>query len=163
MKALLILFGSFTAGLVMKSETPAVVRAALAEAAPVKKSAAAVKKGETTAAEPAKIEGMEVARKGGGYLGVAIVGGTFKITFYDAKKKAVAADVARAALRWDPKYKVGSERVVLNRTEDGKALVSPRSIRPPYLFKLYITLIKDAGEGDAAEAAGETLVIDFRA
>ncbi|MBL9201829.1 MAG: hypothetical protein JNL39_15065 [Opitutaceae bacterium] len=162
MKALLIFFGSFAAGLIMKSETPGVVRAALAEAAPAKKGDAA-KKGEGKAPEPAKIEGMEVARRGGGYLGVAMVGGTFKISFYDAKKKPVTADVARAVLRWDPKYKVGSERVVLNRTEDGKALASPRNIRPPYLFKLYITLLKDAAEGEVAEGAGETHVIDFRA
>lgn len=157
MKALLILVGSFAAGLIMKSETPALMRAALADA-PAK--GAAKKAGAAEKAEPAKIEGMEVAR-GSSYLGVAMVGGTFKISFYDAKKKPVAADVARALLRWDPKYKVGSERVMLNRSEDGMALASPRSIRPPYLFKLYITLLKDAAGGD--DAAGETFVIDFRA
>ena len=167
MKALLILLGSFSAGLIMKSETPSVVRAILADSAPVtaanvSKKADASKKSDTKAPEAAKIEGVEVARAGGGFLGVAIVGGTFKITFYDAKKKPINADVARAALRWDPKYKVGVERVVLNRTEDGKALASPRNIRPPYLFKLFVTLLKSA-EGEGEDAVGETYVVDFRA
>ncbi len=159
MKALLILVSSFAAGLIMKSETPAVVRAALAEASPK----GAGKKGDASAkAEPAKIEGIEVARGAAGFMGVQIVGGTFKISFYDAKRKPIATDIVRAALRWDPKYKVGSERVVLNRTEDGLALTSPKNIRPPYLFKLYITLLKSASEGEAVEGAGETHVIDFR-
>jgi hypothetical protein len=107
-----------------------------------------------------KIDGIEVARSGGGFLGVAIVEGTFRITFYDAKKKPVAADVARALLRWDPKYKQGQERVILNQSADGRTLGSPRSIRPPYLFRLYITLLKEAG---GADEAGEGYVIDFKA
>jgi hypothetical protein len=126
-------------------------------AAPVapKKNAPAKKTEETP-----KIEGMEVARGGGGFLGVAIAGGMFKITFYDAKKKPVEADVVRAALRWDPKYKVGMERVVLNLSDDKKSLTAPKNIRPPYMFKLFITLLKDAGAGE--DAAGESYTIDFR-
>ena len=96
-----------------------------------------------------------------GFLGVQIVNNTFKISFYDAKKKPVPPDVTRAVLRWDPKYKVGQERVVLNLSEDGKSLASPRSIRAPYNFKLRITLLKDATETE--DPVGETLVIDFRA
>lgn len=113
------------------------------------------------AEELPKIEGMEVARAGGGFLGVAITGGTFKISFYDAKRKPAQADVSRALLRWDPKYKQGSERVVLTLSGDGKALASAKTIRPPYAFKLFITLLKDAAGAEEA-AAGETLVIDFR-
>lgn len=162
MKALLILIGSFTTGLMMKSETPEVMVRAVLAAEPGTK--AAPKKGEAAKkAEPAKIEGIEVSRGAAGFMGVQMVGSTFKISFYDAKRKPIAADVARALLRWDPKNKVGSERVVLNRAEDGMSLTSPKNIRPPYLFKLYITLLKTAGEGEAAEAAGETHVIDFRA
>ncbi len=160
MKALLILVGSFAAGLIMKSETPSLMRAALSDAPAAK--GGAKKPGLPEKAETPKIEGMEVARTGGGFIGVAITGSTFKISFYDAKKKPVAADVGRALLRWDPKYKVGAERVVLNRTDDGMALASAKNIRPPYLFKLYITLLKSAAEGDAADTAGETYVIDFR-
>jgi hypothetical protein len=111
--------------------------------------------------EPAKIEGIVVARGEKGFLGVQMVNGTFRIAFYDVKKKPVEVDVTRAVLRWDPKYKVGQDRVVLNRSDDGKALVSPRNIRPPYNFKLFITLLKEAT--DAEEPVGETHVIDFRA
>ena len=109
--------------------------------------------------EPPKIEGMEVSRGQKGFLGVAVVNGTFKISFYDVKRKPIAADVARAVLRWDPKYKVGEERVVLTPGTDGKSLTSPRNIRPPYNFKLIMTFFKDESAGDAT---GETIVIDFR-
>lgn len=112
------------------------------------------------APEP-KIEGMEVLRGEMGYLGVAIVGGQFKITFYDKKKAPVVADVHRALLRWDPKYKQGQERVVLNRTEDGKALTAPKAIRPPHIFKLFITLMKKSETGE--DKATETYTIDYRA
>jgi hypothetical protein len=143
------------------------------EATPAKKTAApgstaTTEKAPAPKSPPAtkenKIEGVEVARAGRGFLGVQIVNSTFKISFYDAKKKPVAPDVTRAVLRWDPKYKVGKERVVLNLSEDGKSLTSAKNIRPPYLFKLYITLLKDASDApEAAEPVGETHVIDFRA
>jgi hypothetical protein len=102
-----------------------------------------------------------VSRGERGFLGVEIVAGSFKITFYDAKKKPIAPDVSRAALRWDAKYKVGQERLVLNPDADGKSLSSPKTIRPPYNFKLFVTLIKEATEG--ADPVGETHVVDFKA
>lgn len=107
-----------------------------------------------------KIEGIEIPRGEKGFLGIQIAEATFKLSFYDAQKKPVKADVDRAALRWDPKYKVGEERVVLTPTADGKALTSQKNIRPPYNFKLFITLIRDAAEGQPP--VNETLVIDFR-
>ena len=151
-----------------------------AGAAPATKAGAAAPAGSATkAATPAagaakapvkkaevvpKIEGMEIARGAKGFLGLQLVGGTFKLSFYDMKKKPVAPDVARAMLRWDPKGKVGQERVVLNR--EGMALSSPRPVRPPYVFKLFITLIPEGaatGDGaDAAAPAGETIVVDFK-
>ena len=109
--------------------------------------------------EPAKIEGMQISR-GSGFLGIQIVDSTFKLSFYDAEKKPVSPDVDRAALRWDPKYKVGEERVILNLAADGKSLSSPKTIRPPYLFKLYITLVRDAAAG--SPPVSETMVVDFR-
>jgi hypothetical protein len=111
---------------------------------------------------PPKIEGMEIARGAKGFLGLQLVGGTFKLSFYDMKKKPVAPDVARAMLRWDPKGKVGQERLVLNR--DGMALSSPRPVKPPYVFKLFITLLPEGAAGDGADAApaGETIVVDFK-
>ncbi len=131
-----------------------------ADAAAAKKADAA-KKAEPAKKEEPKIEGVVVSRGEKGFMGVEIVGGAFKITFYDAKRKKIAPDVARAALRWDAKYKVGQERVVLNPGGDGKSLSNPKTIRPPYTFKLFITLLKEATEDE--QAVGETHVIDFRA
>lgn len=110
--------------------------------------------------EPAKIEGMEILRGTKGFLGVQVAEGRFKINFYDAKKKPTKPDVARAALRWDPKYKVGMERVVLTPTGEN-ALSSERFIRPPYNFKLFITLLKDAS-GDGEDPVGESYTVDFK-
>lgn len=103
--------------------------------------------------EIGKIDGLEIAR-GGGFLGLQIVNGTFKLSFYDAKKKPVAPDVARAALRWNVNYQKQPERVVL--VPGDKALVSDKTIRPPYNFKLYLALFK--GEGDDG---AENLTVDF--
>lgn len=121
----------------------------------------APKKAEPSGKEERKINGIAVPRSSGGFLGVEIVNATFRISFYDAKKVPIAPDAVRAILRWDPKYKIGKEQVVLNPGDDGKSLSSPKSIRPPYLFKLYITLVKDAAGTE--ESTGETYVIDFRA
>lgn len=131
-------------------------KTAPATKAPTAKAPAAktVKKEEP----PPKIEGITIPR-GKNFLGIQIVNGTFKLSFYDEKKKPMPADVPRAVLRWDPKYKVGKERLLLGLGEDGKSLTSPKNIRPPYNFKLYITLLKDASE--AEDPVGETFVIDF--
>lgn len=119
------------------------------------------KAGENKKEEPpAKIEGIEIARGGEkGFLGVQVVEGKFRLNFYDAQKKPVAPDVLRAALRWDPKYKLGQERVVLTAGPEN-ALGAERFIRPPYNFKLFIVLLKDGGEGESP--ANEVYTIDFR-
>lgn len=150
---LFVVMGTLALALPLGAQTPSAAKTKAGENAAAK--AAAAKK----APEP-KIEGMEVVRGDIGYLGVALVEGNFRITFYDTKKKAIAADVHRALLRWDPKYKQGQERAVLNLTEDGRALTGPKAIRPPHLFKLFITLMKKSDEG--ADTAVETYTIDFR-
>lgn len=106
-----------------------------------------------------KIEGIEIKR-GSGYLGIALVAGSFKLSFYDAKKKPVDADVPRAALRWPVAYRELDERTVLNRSGDGKSLTSPKVVKPPHNFKLFITLLP--GEGTPEESGSETYVVDFR-
>lgn len=105
-----------------------------------------------------KIEGIEIKR-GSGYLGIALDGGTFKLSFYNSKKKPVAADVSRAALRWPVSYRQGDERTVLNVSGDGKSLTSPKVVKAPHNFKLFITLLP--GEG-GEETASESYVVDFR-
>jgi hypothetical protein len=95
--------------------------------------------------EMGTITGVEIPR-GDGFMGIELVSGTFKLSFYNAKKKPIAPDVDRAALKWTVKTQSLPERVVLN--VDGNALTSPKVIKPPYTFSLAITLFK--GEGDAA-------------
>ena len=135
-------------------------KAAAKKAEAAKKEAAAKKAAPATKEEP-PIKGVVVPRGERGFLGVEIVGGAFKITFYDLKRKKIEPDVARAALRWDAKYKVGQERLILNPDADGKSLSNPKTIRSPHNFKLYITLVKEATEKE--DPVGETHVIDFRA
>jgi hypothetical protein len=116
-------------------------------------------KPEVKKEEPvAKIEGIEIKR-GAGFMGIAVVGGNFKLTFYDAKKKPVVPDVARAVLRWPVNYKPLDERTVLNLSGDGKSMTSGKAVKPPLVFKLFITLVPPE---TADEAASETYVVDFK-
>lgn len=108
------------------------------------------------AEEPAKVVGIEVARKNGGFLGVAVEGVRMVIRFYDKDKKPARVDVARAAARWNPLNKTGDERSVLNPDGDGLTLVSTPVVRAPLVFKVYLTLL------DAEGAAVESVVVDMR-
>jgi hypothetical protein len=137
-----------------------VVVAGHAQSSPGAAKSAPATKTDPAKKAPPKIEGTEVSRGEKGFLGVQIVDGTFKINFYDAKKAPMAVDVARALLRWDPKNKVGQERVVLNPSSDGKSLTSPKPIAPPYNFKLFIVLSKQTEDGQ--DPTPETYAIDFR-
>ena len=102
------------------------------------------------------IVGVPIARPNGTFLGLSIENGGFKLAFYDAKKKPVAADAARAALRWSPKRTKGEERVVLLPSDDGKALSFGKFVQPPRIFKVYVTLQSEDG------TAGEHYVVDYR-
>lgn len=115
-------------------------------------------------AEP-KIAGITITRSNGTFLGLALEGGSFKLSFYDAKKKPTVPDVTRAAARWNPNYKTGRERIILNLSGDGKALVGSKTVRPPYAFKLYLTLLAPTSTpgSEGAEQATESYVVDFRA
>ncbi|MSU66607.1 MAG: hypothetical protein EXS38_11010 [Opitutus sp.] len=110
-----------------KKTAPVAKDAAGTPAAPAEKD---TKKKEEP---PAKIEGMEIARSGGGFLSLQIVNGTFKMSFYDAKKKATRPNVARAILRWDGKYKAPPERVVLLPGGGSNSFISERTVTPPSL------------------------------
>ena len=103
--------------------------------------------------EIGKIDGMEIAR-GTGFMGLQVVNGTFKLSFFDAKKKPVAPDVTSAAFRWTVPYQKAPERTILSLGD--KALVSDKTVKPPYSFKLFVTLFKGEGEENA-----ENLTIDF--
>jgi len=103
------------------------------------------------------IAGIPVARSQGGWLGVEVQSRTFKLTFYDEKKKPVAADATSAILRWWVHYQPNEERIQLLPTDDPSVLASPYVIKGPLSFKLYITLLNE-GKPDAAES----YVVDFQ-
>jgi hypothetical protein len=104
-----------------------------------------------------KIEGTAITRPNGLYLGLTVADGKFKLTFYDKKKKPATVDVTRGLARWANVHGPGDNRAVLN-PDGAHSLVATQFVRPPYVFKIYLTLTK--GDGDAAEAA-ETYVVDF--
>jgi len=104
-----------------------------------------------------QIPGIIMLRAKGGYLGILVENGNFKLSFYDAKKKPAPVDVTRATARWPVKYKLGDERTVLNPSGDGTTLTSGTFVHPPYVFKLYLSLFVE-GSNDAVE----NYVIDFR-
>jgi hypothetical protein len=106
--------------------------------------------------EELKIPGLTIVREKGGFLGLVLENNNFKLSFYNGKKEPVAADVSRAAARWPVHYSVYDERAMLTPSSDGMALTSSKFIRPPYQFKLYLTLITD----ESSEAP-ESYVIDY--
>jgi hypothetical protein len=103
------------------------------------------------------IKGTEIKRADGTYLGLEIVSGNWVLSFYDKKKKPVGMDVTRATARWPNVRGPGDNRTVLNGS--GTKLVGSRTVLPPYIFNVYITLLK--GEGDDAQAV-ETVVVQYR-
>lgn len=82
-------------------------------------------------------------------------GGKFKLTFYDAKKQQIAPDVARASARWNSPKRIGDDHTVLNPGGDN-ALIGGRYVQPPYIFKLYVTLLDTEG------TASESYVFDMK-
>ena len=107
--------------------------------------------------EEPKIAGFAIPRDKGGYLGLEIVNGNFKLSFYNDKKQPVAVDVTRATARWIVHYSVYDERAVLNPSPDGMSLTSGKFVRPPYQFKLYLTLITEG-----SDQPPEAHTIDFK-
>lgn len=151
MKAIIVLAGLLAAGsfALAQGDVPSVS----SPGGKAPKKGAAPAKGDAAAA---KIEGIEIARAKG-FLGIQVANGGFKLSFYDEKKKPVAADLPRAMLRWDPKGKTGQERAVLTGSNGATFLASDKFVRPPYNFKLFITLTKEGSEEPA-----ESYVVDFR-
>lgn len=126
-------------------------------AKPADPKAAPAKKEAPKEAPLPKIPGMEIARPNGMFLGLEVVGGNFKLTFYDKKKKAMTVDVTRAIARWPNPRGPGDNRTVLNGS--GTALVGAKPVLPPFTFNVYLTLLQ--GEGEGAKAV-ETYTVAFR-
>lgn len=103
------------------------------------------------------IEGITITRPNGTFLGLSLADGKFKLTFYNKKKKPMAVDVTRALARWPNVHGPGDNRAILNG--GGTALVGSQFVRGPYVFNVFLTLLK--GEGDDAEVV-ETYTVQFR-
>ena len=82
-----------------------------------------------------------MARPQGGFLGVELKDNSFQITFYDAKKHPVAADRTSAILRWSVHYQPNDERTELVPTGNPAVLGNDYAVKPPYNFRLHVTLL----------------------
>jgi hypothetical protein len=103
------------------------------------------------------IAGTAIQRSvGDGWLGLELKDSTFVLTFYNAKKKPVAADKSGAVMRWSVHYQPNDERTELVPTGNPAVLASDYTVKPPYAFKLHITLLGSDPKDDV-----ETYVIDF--
>lgn len=126
-------------------DKPAAPKTAAPKAAAPKKDDGKKKKED----EMGKIEGIEIPR-GKGFMGIQLVNSTFKLSFYNEKKKPTPPDVARVLLRWKVNYQVMDERAVLNPS-GGNVLASPQVVRMPHTFKLNMSFFKNEGDTEAAE------------
>lgn len=111
-------------------------------------------KAKTEEAE-GKIDGLAIPRAVG-FLGLKLVDNHFVLSFYDAKKKQIAPDAARATLRWSVHYQPQDERTVLNPSGDGQTFTSVKFVKPPHRFKLFMSLYAENGDQPL-----ESFVIDF--
>jgi hypothetical protein len=112
------------------------------------------------------ISGTAIQRAHGGWLGIELKDQNFWLTFYNDKKKPVAADATAAVLWWPVNYQPNNERVELTPSSVPSVLTSAQVIKPPYSFKLHITLLTDAGTGappqpGSAAPEPESYIIDF--
>ena len=155
MKSLLAVICLLTGATVLCAETkpavppatpaaPATLAKPAATVAPAKPGAAKTKVDAKKVEEP-KIPGTTIVRANGTFLGLEVVGGNFKLSFYDAKKKLLAPDVTRANARWpNPRSVTGPNRAVLNPS--GNALVGNKVVLPPLNFTVHLNLLQGDGE-----------------
>ncbi|HQY06568.1 MAG TPA: hypothetical protein PLQ52_10935 [Lacunisphaera sp.] len=135
---------------------PADPKAPAAKTAPAKATPGTAKPGAKKEELP-KIPGAMITRANGTLLGLEVVGGNFKLTFYDKKHKPMAMDVTRATARWPNPRSPGDNRTVLNGS--GTSLVGQKPVIPPYTFNVFLTLLQ--GEGDEAKSV-ENYTVQFR-
>ena len=98
--------------------------------------------------EEGTIPGITLTRPSGTYLGLEIVSGNFKLSFYDDKKKPVAVDdaVARAPARGGHKHKLGRAVTGMNKSGPGQALGGGDLVGPADNFIVFLNLLNAAGD-----------------
>lgn len=162
--ACLLFAASLTHAQTAQTTTPTDPKAPDAKTTPATKTPAApgktpAKKDEKKAEELPKIPGTTINRDNGNLMGLEVVGGVFKLTFYDKKHKPMAADVTRATARW-PNMKSANPaqfRTVLNGS--GTFLLGQHPVQPPFTFNVFLTLLQ--GEGDEAKTV-ESYTVAFK-
>jgi hypothetical protein len=102
------------------------------------------------------IAGTPVQRAAGGWIGVELKQGNFVVTFYDDKKHPTPADRTSAVVWWPVHYQPNNERTELTSAGDPAVMTSSYTVKPPYAFKLHISLLVDGKDP-------EVYVIDFSA
>lgn len=95
-----------------------------------------------------KLEGVVVERTGGGYMTLSMEGPRAVLRFYNEKKKPVPPDVDRAFVKFRLSGRRPENRTLLP-SEDGMYLRHGRPLRPPFVFKAYISLVKESDADDA--------------
>lgn len=106
----------------------------------------------------ARMEGVLIPRGEKGFLALRIAESGFELRFFSPERRPLAPDVSRAVVRFTPAgRKTGPESHLLERSVDGKALQSARTVRPPHTFRVTVLLFA-AG----AEQPRETYTADFR-
>ena len=158
MKFPVVLLGVALMAGVLQAQTPAAPKPADPKAPATKPGdpkAPVVKKEEPMGV----IKGTEIKRANGTFLGLEVVGGRFKLSFYNAKKKPMGVDVTRANARW-PNKRSGTPseyRTVLNGS--GNALVGDGPVLAPLNFTVRLVLIQ--GEGEEGKVV-ESFVVPFQ-
>jgi hypothetical protein len=98
--------------------------------------------------EEGTIAGTPIKRsQGDGWLGLELNDSTFKVTFYNAKKKPIPADASSIAMRWTVHYQPNDERTLLVPSGDPAVMTSPYYVRAPHSFPLHIVLLFDGKPG----------------
>ena len=108
----------------------------------------------TAAAAEPKLEGVVIERSSGGFLTVTMDGPKLVLSFFDAEKKQIPPDVDHAFVRIHPAGRNPLRRTLI-KMDDGLTLTHGQPLRPPWVFKLYITLV------DANDKAIEEYVVDY--
>jgi hypothetical protein len=113
------------------------------------------------AEEEPKLEGVVVERTSGGFLTLTMDGKKLVLRFFDEKKKPIAADVNGGFVR----FQFGNrspERRPLNLAADGLSMTHGEPLRPPHVFKAFITLRHGEASGEGEDDAGaEKYIVDF--
>jgi len=106
--------------------------------------------------EPEIVLPGSVVPYGEGWLSLSVANGTFQLAFFDSKKKPIPQPFLRATARWNSPLRTSEQRLVMNPSPDGFALVGNKPVKPPYVFKVYLAAI------NPDDSVGASFVVDFK-